>query len=86
MAKPTEQLLREAREGKDESKRLAPCDCKDWANAERLNEQGIGFNEYSLEVKPNVVVISTNDATLRIPMRHFERFARWYLEPQEIGD
>lgn len=64
--------------------KLRPSDCKDWADAKRLNEQGIGHNEDSITVEPNVVVLKMGHTTVRIPMSRFKMFATWYLKEQEI--
>ena len=66
--------------------KLAPYQCKDMYSADKLNEQGVGIGDRSIELRPNVVVIRTNDCKLNIPQKHFERFARWFLEEQEIEE
>jgi ribonucleotide reductase alpha subunit len=78
--------FRRRRKEREQGTKLTPCECKDNVNVRRLNEQGIGHNEYSLEVHPNRVILRTNDAELRIPQNIFEKFARWYLEPQELKE
>jgi len=65
-------------------KTLRPCDCICKSDAMKLNEQGIGYNNQSLSVEPNLVVMVIDSATIRIPMGLFRKFAQWYLEPQEI--
>lgn len=64
--------------------KLRPCDCKDIATAKMLNEQGIGHNDDSITVEPNVVVLKMGITQIRIPMSRFKMFAEWYLEEQEI--
>lgn len=64
--------------------KLKPCDCKDMATASKLKEQGIGHNDQSILVEPNVVVLTTGHTTVRIPMARFKMFAEWYLEEQDI--
>ncbi len=66
------------------TKKLRPCDCKDQATANKLNEQGIGHNDQSIMIEPNSVVLTMGHTTLKIPMATFEIFAKWYLEEQEI--
>jgi hypothetical protein len=61
---------------------MKPCDCKDQQDAEALISQGIGFNEWSINVMPNVVEMSFSRGTLRIPMSMFKMMAEWYLEDQ----
>ncbi len=66
--------------------KLKPCDCKDMATASRLNEQGIGHNDDSITVEPNVVILKMGHTQVRIPMQRFKMFAEWYLEAQDIDD
>ncbi len=67
------------------SKKIKPCDCKDMATASLLNEQGIGHNEDSITVEPNVVVIKMGHTSIRIPMQKFKLFAEWYLSEQDVN-
>jgi len=62
---------------------MRPCDCRDQVEANALNEQGIGINDWNLTVDPTVVKIRHHYGTLRIPMTIFKRFAEWYLEDQD---
>lgn len=66
------------------SKKLKPCDCKDMTTASRLNEQGIRYNEDSITVEPNVVVLKMGHTSIRIPMQMFKLFAVWYLSEQDV--
>ena len=66
--------------------KLKPCDCKDLHTESKLNEQGIGHNDQSIMVEPNVVVLTMGHTTVSIPMARFKMFAEWYLEAQEIDD
>jgi hypothetical protein len=66
-------------------KKIRPCDCIDIASAQELNEQGIGYNNQSITVKPNVVVLTMDHTEIKIPMDRFKMFAEWYLEEQEIN-
>lgn len=63
---------------------MRPCDCPDYATVQKLNEQGLRFNEWGIMVSPNSVIIENGTTTMRIPMRRFKAFAEWYLEDQEI--
>jgi hypothetical protein len=63
---------------------LRPCDCICKSDALKLDEQGVSYNNQSLSVEPNVVILTIDSATIRIPMGLFRKFATWYLEPQEI--
>ena len=65
---------------------LKPCDCKDMVTARRLNEQGIGHNEDHISIEPNVVVLTMDHTTIKIPMERFKMFAEWYLEGQKINE
>lgn len=65
-------------------KKLRPCDCKDGADAIKLNEKGIGHNDQSITVAPNVVILIMGHTTIRIPMSRFKMFAEWYLEEQVL--
>lgn len=61
---------------------MRPCDCKDRMQSEALNEQGIGFNDIRLFVKPAYVLIENGPCSMKIPMRVFKSFAEFYLEDQ----
>lgn len=62
-----------------------PSDCNSMVQALELKEgNGLAFNDFSIKVQPNVVVLTTTYAEIKIPMVHFKRFAEWYLEPQEL--
>lgn len=65
-------------------RKIRPADCKDMHTANLLNEQGIGHNDDSITIEPNVVVLKMGHTTMRIPMGRFKMFAEWYLEPQEV--
>lgn len=65
--------------------KLRPCDCKDIATANRLNEQGINHNDDTLMIYPNSVIMTLENTTVRIPMKIFKMFSEWYLEEQEIN-
>lgn len=62
---------------------MRPCDCKDQHTAKtQLDEQGIGFSDVRLNLEPACVILEIGPCTLRIPQRHFQRLAEWYLEDQ----
>ena len=61
-----------------------PADCIDWYNACQLNEQGIGFTNGSISVKPSIVTLEMGHTTVKIPMSLFRKFAEWYLDEQEF--
>lgn len=63
---------------------LRPCDCKDAVDAAKLEEQGFSFNEDSIKIIPNVVILKMGHTEITIPMKRFQMFAEWYLKPQNI--
>ena len=65
---------------------MKPCDCKDIYTVSKLPEQGLRFNDLSIVVRPNKVIIDHGPATLRIPMDKFRAFAEWYLEDQDAKE
>jgi hypothetical protein len=64
--------------------KLKPCDCKDELDAKKLNEQGFAYNEDSINIEPNVVILKIRSTTVRIPMSRFKMFAEWYLTDQNV--
>lgn len=68
------------------TKKLKPCDCHDRAMAKKLNEQGISFNDESITVLPNYVLLKMGHTEIKISMKRFKQFAEWYLEEQEIKE
>lgn len=64
--------------------KLRPCDYKDAIDVAKLEEQGIAFNDDSIKVIPNVVVLKMGHTEITIPMKRFQMFAEWYLKPQNI--
>lgn len=65
-----------------DSRGLRPCDCHDRVTVRELNEQGVSFGFTDLTVAPPFVIFDMGYVTVKIPQSHFERFAKWYLEPQ----
>ena len=63
---------------------IKPCDCIDQSRCDMLNEQGIGIGDNQILVEGGGVFIKNSTTTLRIPLKHFKRFAEWFLEEQEI--
>ena len=61
---------------------MKPCDCRDQQDANKLREQGISFNENSLQVDPCIVILSRGGCSIRITQHAFEKLARWHLEEQ----
>lgn len=62
---------------------MKPCDCNSIEEANKLNEQGIAFNDVSIEVIPNQVIINQGRCQLKMWQDHFKRLAQWYLTAQE---
>ena len=81
-SRPVENLVRQGVSQPVQTAGLAPCDCKDERTALKLKEQGISFNNYSLDIRPSVVSISIGQAQMQMPMLMFKRFAEWYLTKQ----
>ena len=64
---------------------MRPCDCKHNYDAQALlQEQGIKYNNNELVVRPPNVIIKIGNVQITIPMKLFKRFAKWYLEDQEV--
>jgi hypothetical protein len=62
---------------------MKPCDCKDQYDVDNnLEEAGIGFNNDSIEVRPNSVILRIGPCELKIPQHRFKAFAEWYLADQ----
>jgi hypothetical protein len=65
-------------------KKLRPCDCQDEYTAQCLNEQGIGFNDQSIMLHPNSVILTLGNTTVKIGMQRFKQFAEWFLTEQDV--
>lgn len=65
-------------------RKLKPADCIDTRSVNKLKEQGIGHNDESISVQPNVVILTMGHTTVKIPMNRFRMFAEWYMEEQDI--
>jgi len=63
---------------------MRPCDCKDIRTTMRLQEQGIGYNDESILVEPNHVILKMGHTTILIGMERFRMFAEWYLKDQKL--
>ena len=63
--------------------KLRPCDCIDSIDAMRLEEQGIGWNNDRISIRPNSVILELGHTTVTIPMSRFKMMAEWYLTEQE---
>lgn len=66
--------------------KIRPCDCKDQFTANKLEDQGIKFNDDSIHIEPNSVILTRGHTTIRIPMSLFKKFAEWYLTEQELKE
>ena len=63
---------------------LRPCDCKDSGDTFKLEENGIAYNDQSITVIPNYVLLKMGHTEVKISMYRFKMFAEWYLTPQSI--
>ena len=61
---------------------MKPCDCKDEMDVQKLYEQGLGFADVNIAVKPLKVILTVGPCRLSIPRSLFRRLAEWYLEDQ----
>jgi len=61
---------------------MKPCNCKDAGDVKKLNENGIAFNDESIVVIPNYVVLKMGHTQIQIGMNRFKQFAEWYLTDQ----
>lgn len=66
--------------------KLRPCDCIDISTAITLSEMGIGHNDDSIMLEPNVVILRMGHTQVRIPMARFKMFAEWYLAEQDTDN
>lgn len=64
--------------------KIRPCDCIDEVTANKLEEQGIGHNDESIELHPNYVLLKLGNTQIKISMNRFKMFAEWYLTYQEV--
>lgn len=65
---------------------MRPCDCRDDVTALKLNEQGIGINDTSIEVRYGRVKLTVGSCRVFISMREFRHIAEWYLKDQNETD
>ncbi len=66
-------------------KKLRPCDCEDMESVKRLNEQGISHNDEEIVLRPNHVLLTMGNTSIKISMTRFKMFAEWFLQEQEIN-
>lgn len=62
---------------------MKPCDCRDLNDISKLKYQSIRHNNESITIRPNYIIISLGNCTIRISQRRFEQFASWYFEDQK---
>ena len=66
---------------------MKPSECKSIADTKNLNEQGLKFGGYEIEVRPCSVFLRINHyAEIRMPQHCFKQFAEWYLADQTKGE
>ena len=63
---------------------MKPCDCKTLQEIDKLEEQGIRFNNYHFGIADGRGVLIEIDpyVCIRIPSNKMKSFAEWYLEDQ----
>jgi len=62
---------------------MKPCDCKSMRDVSKLEEQGVSFNNYQIEVDSGGVLLTIDPyCRIKIHNRCFKRFAEWYLSEQ----
>ncbi len=63
---------------------MKPCNCKSMADIEKLDTQGIAFNNKKIMIDSSGVVLEI-EPHVRIKIDHinFKRFAEWYLKDQD---
>ena len=64
---------------------MRPCDCKDAVMAEKLNAQGVKYNDDELVVVPSCVYLTIGHTKIKISMHRFKQLATWYLTDQTDG-
>jgi len=62
--------------------KIKPCDCLDQRSVDKLSEQGIRYNNCSLQLQPNSVELKIGPCTVKVPQEIFKRFSEWYLGDQ----
>ena len=63
---------------------MRPCDCKDQVDADSMDAQGIGINDWSINVEPRMVSIrNSHFGEVKLPMSVMKVFAEWYMEDQD---
>jgi len=65
---------------------MKPCNCKSMADIEKLDTQGIAFNNKKIMIDSSGIVLEI-EPYVRIKIDHinFKRFAEWYLKDQKVG-
>jgi len=63
---------------------MKPCNCKMEIQVRKLQEQGISFNNYKIEIDSSGVYLDIDPhVRMKIPHKTFKSFAEWYLGDQE---
>ena len=59
---------------------IRPCDCKSMQDVFSLEETGIGFNQYKIDIDSIGVLLSIDPhVAIKIPHKKFKAFSEWYL-------
>jgi len=61
---------------------MKPCDCKNMQDLFDLDVTAVGYNNDSITVRANGVMLEIGPCKLKISHTLFKRFAEWYLEEQ----
>lgn len=64
---------------------MKPCDCRSMQDVKKLEEAGIGHNNYKCCVDSTGVLLDIDPyVRIKIPHNRFKEFAEWYLTEQDI--
>lgn len=62
---------------------MRPCDCETYQELDELREQGLAFNQRSIMVRLNHVILENGPGSLKLSKNDFKNFAQWYLTDQD---
>jgi len=64
---------------------MKPIDCKDQFDAQKLDAQGVQYNDEGIELNPGSgVKLFNNRITFYIPKHLFDKYVKWYTEDQSL--
>lgn len=58
---------------------IKPFECKSMEEVGKMDASGMKISDYGIEVSPNVVILTTPTASMKVPMSIFKKFSEWYL-------